>query len=42
MVPVVENDGSVLIVDDDIAVLTAFNLLLKPHLRLVETERDTA
>lgn len=35
-----QNSGSVLIVDDDAAILTAFNLLLKPHLRLVETERD--
>ncbi len=35
-----ENKGSVLIVDDDTAVLTAFDLLIKPHVRSVETERD--
>ncbi len=35
-----EKHGSALIVDDDAAILTAFSLLLKPHLRLVETERD--
>ncbi len=40
MMPVSENSGSVLIVDDDAAILTAFELLLKPHLRSVETERD--
>ena len=35
-----EKSGSALIVDDDIAVLTAFELLLKPHLSSVETEKD--
>ncbi len=35
-----QKHGSALIVDDDAAILTAFNLLLKPHLRLVDTERD--
>jgi len=35
-----ENQGAVLIVDDDAAVLTAFNLLLKTHVRSVETERN--
>ena len=40
MASVAENSGSVLIVDDDAAILTAFELLLKPHLRSVETERD--
>ena len=40
MASVTENNGSVLIVDDDAAILTAFELLLKPHLRSVETERD--
>ncbi len=34
------NSGNALIVDDDIAVRTAFELLLKPHLQSVETERD--
>lgn len=35
-----EKTGNALIVDDDVAVLTAFALLLKPHLRSVETEKD--
>lgn len=35
-----EKRGNVLIVDDDVAVLTAFELLLKSHLRSVETERN--
>jgi len=39
MLPI-ESNGSVLIVDDDAAILTAFDLLLKPHAQLVETERD--
>ncbi len=35
-----DNSGNVLIVDDDPAILTAFELLLKPHVQSVETERD--
>lgn len=35
-----EYQGNVLIVDDDPAILTAFELLLKPHVQSVETERD--
>lgn len=40
MVSANEKSGTALIVDDDIAVLTAFELLLKPHLLSVETERN--
>ncbi len=40
MVLAAEVSGNVLIVDDDSAILTAFELLLKAHVRSVETERD--
>ncbi len=40
MAPSIEKAGTALIVDDDVAVLTAFELLLKPHLASVETEKD--